>query len=178
MDERLAAEISAKLELLLGQPIGVIGSDGQTLVTSPAITGALIRPEQAARPLPIVRGDAIIGYIILQQELVAPAAMRPLVLALIESLAAEPKQLEIVAKTIADPSIELTSLMENQALWQSVEAFLANNLNLTETAEQLGVHRNTLIYRLDKARQITGLDVRRFDDALELKISLRQKTLS
>ncbi|HCT91466.1 MAG TPA: CdaR family transcriptional regulator [Lachnospiraceae bacterium] len=53
-----------------------------------------------------------------------------------------------------------------------IEKFFENNLNTSETARKLYIHRNTLIYRLDKIQKETGLDVRTFDDALTLKIAL------
>lgn len=54
----------------------------------------------------------------------------------------------------------------------TVNMFLENNLNVSETARQLYVHRNTLLYRLEKLEKLTGLDIRIFDDALTLKIAL------
>jgi carbohydrate diacid regulator len=50
--------------------------------------------------------------------------------------------------------------------------FFENNLNVSETARQLFVHRNTLVYRLEKLYRSTGLDIRVFDDALTFKIAL------
>ncbi|MDR1532795.1 MAG: helix-turn-helix domain-containing protein [Clostridiales bacterium] len=50
--------------------------------------------------------------------------------------------------------------------------FFKNNLNVSETSRQLYIHRNTLVYRLDKLQKITGLDLRRFDDAIVFKIAL------
>ena len=50
--------------------------------------------------------------------------------------------------------------------------FLENSLNISETARQLFVHRNTLVYRLEKIQKQTGLDVRVFEDALAFKIAL------
>lgn len=54
----------------------------------------------------------------------------------------------------------------------TVYTFFENNLNISETARQLYVHRNTLVYRLEKIQKKTGLDVRIFDDALLFKIAL------
>ena len=54
----------------------------------------------------------------------------------------------------------------------TVNQFFENNLNISETARQLYIHRNTLVYRLEKIQKTTGLDVRRFDDALTFKIAL------
>ena len=55
---------------------------------------------------------------------------------------------------------------------QIIGAFFDNNLNISETARQLYVHRNTLVYRLEKLHQSTGLDLRNFDDAVVLKIAM------
>ena len=54
----------------------------------------------------------------------------------------------------------------------TVNQFFENNLNISETARQLYIHRNTLVYRLEKIQKTTGLDVRHFDDALTFKIAL------
>jgi len=54
----------------------------------------------------------------------------------------------------------------------TVNQFFQNNLNISETARQLYVHRNTLVYRLEKIQKLTGLDVRVFDDALTFKIAM------
>lgn len=57
-------------------------------------------------------------------------------------------------------------------LLTTVQKFFDNNLNVSETSRQLFVHRNTLVYRIEKLHQATGLDVRTFDDALTFKIAL------
>ena len=54
----------------------------------------------------------------------------------------------------------------------TIHMFFENNLNVSETARQLFVHRNTLVYRLEKLYRSTGLDIRVFDDALTFKIAL------
>lgn len=54
----------------------------------------------------------------------------------------------------------------------TVNKFFENNLNVSETSRQLFVHRNTLVYRLERLQKATGLDVRTFDDALTFKIAL------
>ena len=50
--------------------------------------------------------------------------------------------------------------------------FFENNLNVSETSRQLFIHRNTLVYRLDKLQKSTGLDLRIFEDAITFKIAL------
>lgn len=54
----------------------------------------------------------------------------------------------------------------------TLNKFFENNLNVSETSRQLFVHRNTLVYRIEKIQKNTGLDVRNFDDALTFKIAL------
>lgn len=54
----------------------------------------------------------------------------------------------------------------------TINMFFDNNLNVSETARELFVHRNTLVYRLEKLQKNTGLDIRKFDDALTFKIAL------
>lgn len=54
----------------------------------------------------------------------------------------------------------------------TINKFFENNLNVSETSRQLFVHRNTLVYRLEKIQKSTGLDLRNFDDALTFKIAL------
>lgn len=53
----------------------------------------------------------------------------------------------------------------------TIESFFANNLNGSETSRELYVHRNTLVYRLDKVKRNTGLDLRSFDDAVLFKMA-------
>lgn len=57
----------------------------------------------------------------------------------------------------------------------TIQKFFENNLNISETSRQLYVHRNTLVYRLDKIQKITGLDLRKFDDAIIFKVSMLVK---
>ncbi len=60
----------------------------------------------------------------------------------------------------------------DEEILTTVNKFFENNLNVSETSRQLFVHRNTLVYRLEKLEKATGLDVRTFDDALTFKIAL------
>ena len=57
----------------------------------------------------------------------------------------------------------------------TVHAFFENNLNVSETSRKLFVHRNTLVYRLDKIRKLTGLDLREFEHAITFKVALMVK---
>ena len=54
----------------------------------------------------------------------------------------------------------------------TIEKFFENSLNVSETSRQLFIHRNTLVYRLDKLQKMTGLDLRTFDDAITFKIAM------
>jgi len=54
----------------------------------------------------------------------------------------------------------------------TINKFFDNNLNVSETSRQLYIHRNTLVYRLDKLQKTTGLDLRVFEDAITFKIAL------
>lgn len=54
----------------------------------------------------------------------------------------------------------------------TIDKFFENNLNVSETSRQLYIHRNTLVYRLDKLQKSTGLDLRIFEDAITFKIAL------
>ena len=57
----------------------------------------------------------------------------------------------------------------------TINKFFENNLNVSETARKLFVHRNTLVYRLEKIKRLTGLDLREFDDAITFKVALMVK---
>ncbi|MCR4620642.1 MAG: helix-turn-helix domain-containing protein [Clostridiales bacterium] len=63
-----------------------------------------------------------------------------------------------------------TAKLFSEEMLNTIEAFFDNSLNLSETARKLYIHRNTLVYRLDKIQKITGLDLRTFDDAMTFKL--------
>lgn len=65
-----------------------------------------------------------------------------------------------------------TARLFNDEMIHTIEKFFENSLNLSETARQLYIHRNTLIYRLDKIQRIIGLDLRAFDDAVTFKMMM------
>lgn len=60
----------------------------------------------------------------------------------------------------------------NEETTTTIQKFFENNLNISETARQLYVHRNTLVYRLERLEKVIGLDIRKFDDAMTFKIAL------
>ena len=57
----------------------------------------------------------------------------------------------------------------------TIQKFFKHNLNVSETARELFVHRNTLVYRLDKIEKITGLDLREFDQSVTFKVAMMVK---
>ena len=57
----------------------------------------------------------------------------------------------------------------------TIDKFFENNLNVSETSRKLFVHRNTLVYRLEKIKKITGLDLREFDHAIVFRVALMVK---
>ena len=57
----------------------------------------------------------------------------------------------------------------------TIQRFFENNLNVSETSRRLFVHRNTLVYRLEKIKRLTGLDLREFDDAIVFKVAMMVK---
>ena len=76
---------------------------------------------------------------------------------------------DMFLKEVFDGDIQ--GLFDDEEL-MTVFSFFENNLNISETARQLYVHRNTLVYRLDKIQKMTNLDLRVFEDAITFKIAL------
>lgn len=66
---------------------------------------------------------------------------------------------------------ESINVLDDETLL-TIYKFFENNLNVSETSRQLFVHRNTLVYRLDKIERLTGLDLRNFDDAVIFKVAI------
>lgn len=66
----------------------------------------------------------------------------------------------------------LTPLDHEPELLSTVTAFFANDCYPSQTAHALSIHRNTLSYRLDKITSLIGLDPRRFDDAVQIRLAL------
>nr|WP_300841881.1 helix-turn-helix domain-containing protein [uncultured Acetatifactor sp.] len=60
----------------------------------------------------------------------------------------------------------------DEEMLSTIDKFFENSLNVSETSRQLFIHRNTLVYRLDKLQKSTGLDLRIFEDAITFKIAL------
>ncbi len=63
-----------------------------------------------------------------------------------------------------------TSRLFTEEMLETLEMFFKKDLNLSDTARQMYIHRNTLVYRLDKVQRQVGLDLRKFDDAVTFKL--------
>lgn len=74
-------------------------------------------------------------------------------------------------------SNQILSKLKNIELSKTLECFFDNNLNLTETAESMGIHRNTVIYRLNQISKMLNADPRVFEQAMSIKIALLIKSL-
>ena len=61
-------------------------------------------------------------------------------------------------------------IFEDEEMLSTAEEFLRSNLNVSETSRNLYVHRNTLLYRLDKMERATGLNIRSFSDAVSFRV--------
>ena len=66
----------------------------------------------------------------------------------------------------------LPEILEDEEAMNTINKFFENNLNISETARQLYVHRNTLVYRLERIQKAIGLDIRAFDDAMTFRIAV------
>jgi len=65
-----------------------------------------------------------------------------------------------------------TARLFGDEMVHTIEVFFENNLNLSEAARKLYIHRNTLVYRLEKVQRLTGFDLRQFDDAVTFKLMM------
>ncbi len=88
----------------------------------------------------------------------------------------------IVAESSTDKKLDFANrllgpLLPHQELVRTMEEFFKHNLNLTNTAEALKIHRNTLIYRLDKIASIISLDPRFFQEAVQIYLALLIKRI-
>lgn len=63
-------------------------------------------------------------------------------------------------------------ILDDEEAMSTINKFFENNLNISETARQLYVHRNTLVYRLERIERAIGLDIRSFDDAMTFRIAV------
>ena len=67
---------------------------------------------------------------------------------------------------------QIPQILEDEEAMSTIAKFFENNLNISETARQLFVHRNTLVYRLERIEKAIGLDIRKFDDAMTFRIAV------
>ena len=73
-------------------------------------------------------------------------------------------------RSAANTSADSVSLKDEE-LFATAETFLGCDLNLSEASRALYIHRNTLSYRLDKIERLTGLDIRKFSDAVTFRVA-------
>jgi carbohydrate diacid regulator len=86
----------------------------------------------------------------------------------------EESQQEFMEKTIYSTKNNKEKKI-NEFLLETLQGFFDNNLSITQTAQAIYVHRNTLLYRLRRVKEITGLDPKKFDDAVQLRLALKMK---
>ena len=80
-----------------------------------------------------------------------------------------------VENMLEDESVE--KFFKDEELTITADLFFKNNLNIIKTAEEAIIHRNTLVYRLEKIKKMLGLDIRNFEDAVTLHVLLTLKRL-
>jgi carbohydrate diacid regulator len=83
-------------------------------------------------------------------------------------------QQEIIKKTFYSKK-EVRGKKINETLLDTLKAFFDNNLSISKTAQTIYIHRNTLLYRLRRVKEITGLDPKIFDEAVQLRIALKMR---
>ncbi len=85
----------------------------------------------------------------------------------------EPMQLAVVSEIYNSPGVK--KFLEDEELVMTAQTLFENNLNLIKTSEALIIHRNTLVYRINKINNLLNLDIRKFDDAVTVQILLSFK---
>ena len=80
-----------------------------------------------------------------------------------------------VSNILQDENVK--KFLKDEELISTVELFFANNLNIIQTSKAAIIHRNTLVYRLEKIKKMLGLDIRKFEDAVTLQIIMVLKKL-
>lgn len=80
-----------------------------------------------------------------------------------------------VSNILQDENVK--KFLKDEELISTVELFFANNLNIIQTSKVAIIHRNTLVYRLEKIKKMLGLDIRKFEDAVTLQIIMVLKKL-
>lgn len=80
-----------------------------------------------------------------------------------------------ISNILQDENVK--KFLKDDELTTTVELFFKNNLNIIQTSKDAIVHRNTLVYRLEKIKKMLGLDIRKFEDAVTLQVILILKRL-
>ena len=62
-------------------------------------------------------------------------------------------------------------MLSDEELMAAADAFIKHSLNISEASRSMYVHRNTIIYRLDKIEKLTGLNIRSFNDAMTFRVA-------
>ena len=86
----------------------------------------------------------------------------------------DPNNLACVSQIYNDSNVK--KFFADEELILTAQTFFKHNLNLIKTSAELIVHRNTLLYRLNKINNLLGLDIRKFDDAVTLTVLLAFKS--
>lgn len=146
LQELLACEVLDSFRVLVGPPFSSLTDAGRTFIELYHLSSAL----QRFRPSKMVAASW--HYPLERWAAMLPDAVATGVLQAISSVRALPA----------------LSTEQKEAL----ETLFAHQLNVSETARQLYIHRNTLLYRLDKITEATGLDPRHFPDAVLLQLHL------
>jgi len=85
---------------------------------------------------------------------------------------------EILVKFNRENLKKYDEIFKNKDLIFTAESFFKNDLNITETSEKIFVHRNTLIYRINKIKEVSGFDLKKFDDAIRFYMILLIKNMN
>ena len=85
------------------------------------------------------------------------------------------QSLRSISNILQDENVK--KFLKDEELTTTVELFFKNNLNIIQTSKDAIVHRNTLVYRLEKIKKMLGLDIRKFEDAVTLQVILILKRL-
>lgn len=80
-----------------------------------------------------------------------------------------------ISNILQDDNVK--KFFKDEELIETVELFFKNNLNIIKTSKDAIIHRNTLVYRLEKIKKMLGLDIRDFEDAVTLQILMVLKKL-
>lgn len=145
---------SLKEELGLDVEIGV----GPTVHNVKDVAQSYVRAEDALRYANELGADMVGGNVHSYREFI--------LIKMLEELP-ENKLMSYISELTDD---DFKSLMDNEEMMETVEGFLNSNLNVSEAARNLYLHRNTMLYRLDKIERATGLNIRSFSDAVSFRV--------